>query len=96
MSLNRADCGALGEERMTIPNTSRGWADRLSMIHKVFCDAHSANRFPIDAASLAVEHSKQFFPKEPITKVYGENFGEQFEGALAPNDDKSEWLIIYP
>ncbi len=80
---------------MTLPNTPIAWAGRLSMIHKTFCVAHAIDRFPLDTSTLVHEYSKQFFPNEPITKVQGENFGDQFEGALVPNDDKNEWLVIY-
>lgn len=80
---------------MNLPITAKGWAGRLSMIHKTFCDAHGVDRFPLDTSTLVHEYSKQFFPNEPITKVQGENFGDQFEGALVPNDDKNEWLVIY-
>ena len=77
-----------------MPTTPKGWAGRLSTIQKVFCTAHNTSRFPVNASELALEYSKKYFPDEPITKVQGEYFDE-FEGALVPNDDKNEWLIVY-
>ncbi|QTD57195.1 ImmA/IrrE family metallo-endopeptidase [Parasphingorhabdus cellanae] len=61
-----------------------------------FNAAHGLARFPIDVTQVAKEYSRNVFPEEPITTVEGQNFSNDFEGALVRNPiSTNEWGIFY-
>lgn len=78
-----------------LPTSPEGWAIHLSKLLRVFHEAHSLDRFPVNVSEIAIEYSQQVFPNEPITLVQGKNFSYKFEGMLAPNPSKNEWGIFY-
>ena len=81
---------------MNLPTTPEGWAIHLSILVRVFHEAHGSPRFPIRAADIAKEYSRNVFPEAPITKVDGLDLSRKFEGMLMPIESKAgEWGIIY-
>ncbi|OEZ49270.1 hypothetical protein JAB1_24600 [Janthinobacterium sp. MP5059B] len=61
-------------------------------------DATSASlgldRFPLDVPMVAQDAAQIFGYADPITKVQPANI-KGFQGALLPNDDRSEWMLLY-
>jgi hypothetical protein len=84
----------LGEKEVKLPTTCEGWATRVSALVKAATEAQGVARFPIRIAPIAADYSRSLFPKEPITIVQGDDFGERFEGALVPKGN-GEWGIFY-
>ncbi|MER8957361.1 ImmA/IrrE family metallo-endopeptidase [Mesorhizobium sp. M0701] len=84
----------MGEKEMKLPTTCDGWATRVSALVKAATDALGVARFPIRIAPIAADYSRNLYPKEPITIVQGDDFGERFEGALVPKGN-GEWGIFY-
>jgi Zn-dependent peptidase ImmA (M78 family) len=52
------------------------------------------DRFPLDVPKVALETAKIFGWPDPISKVQAADI-KGFEGALFPNDRRSEWLLLY-
>lgn len=66
-------------------------ANRLSkMLNQVL----GPDRFPVNVEELALDYSRQCFPKFPITTIQGDNL-PGFEGMLVEKSDKTQWKIIY-
>lgn len=81
---------------MTLPSTPEGWAIHLTRLVKIFHEVHGLDRFPIKVASLAVEYSRQVYPKAPITLVAGIDLSSKFDGMLMPSPHAAgEWGIVY-
>jgi hypothetical protein len=82
----------MGKERVIEPRKPTRWAADISAILNA---AQGADRFPISVASIALDFSKQLFPKDPISLVHGDKL-PGFDGALmrAPNGG-SGWGIVY-
>lgn len=61
-------------------------------------DAASASlgfdRFPLDVPTVARETAKLFGWNDPITQVKAANI-KGFQGALFPNANRSEWMLLY-
>ena len=79
---------------MKPPTTPKAWAGRFTRIlNATFGD--SLARFPVDVRALALDYTRQAFPKEPITVVQGERLG-RFEGCLRRiRSNSSEWGILH-
>ena len=69
-------------------------ANKLSRIVDTFYEIHGGNRFPVDVDQLAYGAAELFQWSDPITKITDENI-PGFEGALAPNENKTKWMIAY-
>lgn len=81
---------------MNLPCTPVGWASRLIGLVYQCNDAAGLPRLPIDVREVAREYSRNAFPDAPITLIEGEDFGDQFEGALLPDPKGSgQWGIFY-
>lgn len=65
----------------------------IKVVETVFT-THGMDRFPLDVATVALEASKIFGWSDPICKVQAASI-KRFEGALFPNGDRSEWLLLY-
>lgn len=51
-------------------------------------------RFPIDVDLLALNSAQTYGWSDPITQIHGEDW-DGIEGALIPQNDASEWWIVY-
>lgn len=69
-------------------------AIRLTQILRTFADATNAPRFPIDVTALAFEAFNFFHWTDRISEVKAAPI-RGFEGALAANEDRSEWMLLY-
>ncbi|MFW2374531.1 MAG: ImmA/IrrE family metallo-endopeptidase [Gammaproteobacteria bacterium] len=69
-------------------------ANKLTRIVDAFYEVHGGDRFPVDVDRLAYGVADFFQWSDPITKISDENI-PGFEGMLAPNDNKSKWMIAY-
>lgn len=56
--------------------------------------AHGLDRFPLDVPTVALEAARIFGWSDPISKVQVADI-KGFEGALFPNESRSEWLLLY-
>lgn len=79
---------------MTEAWTPQRAASRLVKLAEIFSQAHGTDRFPVDATTLALEAANIFGWSDPITQVQSAEI-KGFDGALFPNDERSEWLLIY-
>ena len=52
------------------------------------------DRYPLDVPMVARETAKLFGWNDPITQVKAANI-KGFQGALFPNDARSEWMLVY-
>lgn len=68
-------------------------ASRLTHILDAFGGTHGG-RFPVDVVALAHEVGRLFQWPDPITDVKAASI-PGFEGALFPNEDRSEWMLLY-
>jgi hypothetical protein len=66
----------------------------LSKIIDAYSAAHQLDRFPVDVKHLALNAHEIFGWTDPIAKVKAASI-KGFEGCLLPNDDKSQWLLLY-
>ncbi len=80
----------MSSDRLTAPRA----ANRLSKITNAYCSAHQLDRFPVDINRLALGAHEVFGWRDPISKIEGANI-KGFEGCLIPNDEKTEWLLLY-
>ncbi len=81
---------------MKLPTTPQGWAIHLSKLVTAVHAAHGLEQFPIKVADLAMEYSRQVFPKSPITMVEGLDLSSKFDGMLMPSPHRAgEWGIVY-
>ena len=83
---------------MTLPPTEV-WtppkaANRIVKVVEAISGIHELDRFPLDVTQVALETAKIFGWTDPITKVQPANI-RGFEGALFPNNNRSEWLLLY-
>lgn len=77
-------------DRLTAPRA----AFRLTKIVEAYSAAHQLDRFPVDVKRLALNAHEVFRWRDPICKIEAASI-EGFEGCLVPNDDRSQWLILY-
>lgn len=86
----------MGEERLKLPTTPKGWAVHLSRLVTLFHAAHDLDAFPIRVAPLAKEFSRHVYPDAPITLVEGIELSSKFDGMLMPSPrGGGEWGIVY-
>lgn len=69
-------------------------ATRLTKVLEAVAAAHGGTRFPVDASTLALEAANIFGWKDRISRVESADI-KGFEGALFPNDDRTEWMLLY-
>ena len=69
-------------------------ATRLTKVLETFSTVHGANRFPVDVPALARETAAIFGWKDHISRVESADI-KGFDGALFPNDARTEWLLLY-
>jgi len=86
---------------MEAPNSTSGkkWtpqkaANRLVRVAETFTNAHGLDRFPINVDQLALGAADIFGWSDPITKIQAKNI-KHFEGALFPNENKTNWLLLF-
>lgn len=76
---------------MTLPTNPRAWAVMLTqMLRQVVPEA---SRFPVDVQQLALDYTRQVFPKDPIFEAKGIDM-EGCDGALLPIPGRG-WGILY-
>lgn len=76
---------------MTLPTGPRAWAVMLTqMLRQVVPEA---SRFPVDVRQLALDYTRQVFPKDPIFEAQGIEM-EGCDGALLPIPGRG-WGILY-
>ena len=66
-------------------------ANRVSTVLK---QVLGPDRFPVKVDEVAMEYSRQRFPKSPVAKVDGQDLAG-FDGMLTANASRSKWLILY-
>jgi hypothetical protein len=69
-------------------------ATRLTKVLETFSAAHGAVRFPVDVPTLARETAAIFGWADHITRVESADI-KGFDGALFPNDGRTEWMLLY-
>jgi len=69
-------------------------ANKIVKVVEAVSGIHGMDRFPLDVPSVALEAAKIFDWSDPITKVQAADI-KRFEGALFPNDTRTEWLLLY-
>lgn len=69
-------------------------ANRLVKLVETFSLVHGTDRFPVDIPPLALDAANIFGWSDPITQVQPAAI-KGFEGALMPNDGKTQWLLLY-
>ena len=81
---------------MELPTRPPAWANKISNLLQEIEKHTGEVMYPVRIQDIAVSISEQFFPESPITKISGEDFSDNFEGALArvPNT-KDSWGIAY-
>ena len=76
---------------MTLPKAPRAWAAFLTkMLREVVPEAV---RFPVDVRLLAMEYTRQVFPRDPVFEAKGIEM-EGCDGALIPIPGRG-WGILY-
>jgi Zn-dependent peptidase ImmA (M78 family) len=78
---------------VTLPPTPERWAFDLTRLLNTAFGADRFDRSPVDVAALALDYSRQRFPKDPILAVKGDDL-TGFDAALYPVASKG-WAIIY-
>lgn len=76
---------------MTLPTAPRAWAALLTKILRQAVP--EASRFPVDVRALALDYTRQVFPKDPICEAQGIEM-EGCDGALLPIPGRG-WGILY-
>lgn len=76
------------------PLTPSRAAYRITHILNAVSPIHGDHRFPVDVATVAKECAHIFRWADPITRVEPASI-PNFEGALFPNAEKSEWMLLY-
>ena len=66
-------------------------ANRVSTVLK---QVLGPDRFPVKVDEVAMEYSRQRFPKSLVAKVDGQDLAG-FDGMLTANASRSKWLILY-
>jgi hypothetical protein len=69
-------------------------ANRIVKVVEAVSEIHRMDRFPLDVTQVALEAANIFGWLDPISKVQAANI-QGFEGALFPNDSRSEWFLLY-
>lgn len=69
-------------------------ANRIVKVVEAVSGIHGMDRFPLDVTQVALEAANIFGWSDPISRVQAANI-KRFEGALFPNDSRSEWLLLY-
>lgn len=69
-------------------------ANRISLILKAINDSSNISRFPVNVKEIALEAAKIFHWDDPIATVQAADI-KKFEGALHPNEKRTEWLLLY-
>ena len=69
-------------------------ANRIVKVVEAVSGIHGMNQFPLDVSSVALETAKIFGWTDPISRVEAAEI-KGFEGALLPNENRSEWLLLY-
>ncbi|MBK8069413.1 MAG: hypothetical protein IPK27_17835 [Rhodanobacteraceae bacterium] len=77
---------------MSLPKSPRAAANAVSL---VLSKVLGADRFPIDVEAVALEMSRQWCPRSPITKVEGHRDLGRFEGALQQHPQGKYWRIKF-
>jgi len=69
-------------------------ANKLVKLVEAFSLVHGTDCFPVQVMPLALDAANIFGWTDPITKVQAADI-KGFEGALFPDDDRKEWLLLY-
>ena len=77
---------------MSLPKSPRAAANAVSL---VLSKVLGADRFPIDVEAVALEMSRLWCPRSPITKVEGHRDLGRFEGALQQHPQGKYWRIKF-
>lgn len=81
---------------MNLPTRPPAWANKISNLLQQIEKHTGEVMYPVRIKDIAVDISKQFFPESPITRITGEDFSGEFEGALARvPGTKDSWGIGY-
>lgn len=81
---------------MELPNTPVAWAIKISNLLQCIQAGTGEAMYPVNVQEIAKQVSKHFFPNTPITKISGEAFDGNFEGALIRiPDTEDSWGIAY-
>lgn len=76
---------------MTLPTAPRAWAAFLNQILRQALP--EASRFPVNVQQIAIEYTRQVFPKDPVFEAKGIDM-EGCDGALLPVAGRG-WAILY-
>ncbi|MGH1457226.1 MAG: ImmA/IrrE family metallo-endopeptidase [Alphaproteobacteria bacterium] len=81
---------------MNLPATPVAWAIKISTLLQAVQTGTGEPMYPVNVQEIAQHISKHFFPNAPITKISGEAFNGNFEGALIQvPGTKNSWGIAY-
>lgn len=81
---------------MQLPNTPVAWAIKISNLLQGIQVGTGELMYPVNVQEIAIHISEHFFPEAPISKISGEAFSGNFEGALIQvPGTKNSWGIAY-
>lgn len=81
---------------MALPNTPVAWAIKISNLLQAIQAGTGEPMYPVNVQEVAMHISEHFFPEAPISKISGEAFNGNFEGALIQvPGTKHSWGIAY-
>lgn len=81
---------------MDLPTTPVAWAIKISNLLQAIQKGTGESMYPVNVQEVAMHISEHFFPEAPISKISGEAFNGNFEGALIQvPGSKNSWGIAY-